>query len=134
VTTDNKKTDESRARNGEKNRRAVLGDAHVNRSQGSRTEFNGEWVDFITRYAWGDIWDRPGLDRKSRSIIVLSVTISLGRWEEFRLHTKAALNNGLTKNEIKEVLMQCAVYAGVPAANTAFHEAQKVFDEMEKTL
>jgi 4-carboxymuconolactone decarboxylase len=126
-------TDADRIRNGEKKRREVLGNAHVDRSMNSRTEFNGEWVDFITRTAWGDIWDRPGLDRKSRSIIVLSVTISLGRWEEFRLHTKAALNNGLTKDEIKEVLMQCAVYAGVPAANTAFHEAQKVFDELAKT-
>jgi 4-carboxymuconolactone decarboxylase len=126
------KTDASRALNGEKNRRKVLGDAHVNRSQGSRTEFNGEWVDFITRYAWGDIWDRPGLDYQKRSVIVLSVTTALGRWEEFRIHVKGAIHNGLTKEEIKEVLMQCAVYAGVPAANTAFHEAQKVFDEIEK--
>ena len=125
-------TDADRMRNGEKNRRQVLGDTHVDRSMNNRTAFNSEWVDFITRTAWGDIWDRPGLDRKSRSIIVLSVTIALGRWEEFRLHTKAAFNNGLTKDEIKEVLMQCAVYAGVPAANTAFHEAQKVFDEMDK--
>ncbi|MGL4636797.1 MAG: carboxymuconolactone decarboxylase family protein [Beijerinckiaceae bacterium] len=126
------KTDASRRENGEKNRRKVLGDAHVNRSQGSRTEFNAEWVDMITRYAWGDIWDRPGLDYQKRSVIVLSVTTALGRWEEFRIHVKGAINNGLTKDEIKEVLMQCAVYAGVPAANTAFHEAQKVFDEMEK--
>ncbi|MFM9975656.1 MAG: carboxymuconolactone decarboxylase family protein [Beijerinckiaceae bacterium] len=124
-------TDADRIRKGEKNRREVLGNAHVDRSMKNRTAFNAEWVDFITRTAWGDIWDRPGLDRKSRSIIVLAVTISLGRWEEFRLHAKAAFNNGLTKDEMKEVLMQCAVYAGVPAANTAFHEAQKVFDEME---
>jgi 4-carboxymuconolactone decarboxylase len=126
-------TDADRIRNGEKNRREVLGDAHVDRSMKNRTAFNGEWVDFITRTAWGDIWDRPGLDRKSRSIIVLAVTVSLGRWEEFRLHARAAFNNGLTRDELKEVLMQCAVYAGVPAANTAFHEAQKVFDEMAKT-
>ena len=125
-------TDADRMRNGERNRRQVLGDKHVDRSMNNRTAFNSEWVDFITRTAWGDIWERPGLDRKSRSIIVLSVTVALGRWEEFRLHTKAAVNNGLTKDEIKEVLMQCAVYAGVPAANTAFHEAQKVFDEMDK--
>jgi 4-carboxymuconolactone decarboxylase len=126
-------TDADRIRNGEKNRREVLGDAHVDRSMKNCTAFNAEWVDFITRTAWGDIWDRPGLDRKSRSIIVLAVTISLGRWEEFRLHARAAFNNGLTRDELKEVLMQCAVYAGVPAANTAFHEAQKVFDEMAKT-
>ena len=125
-------TDADRLSNGERNRRQVLGDAHVDRSMKSRTPFNAEWVDFITRTAWGDIWDRPGLDRKSRSIIVLSVTVALGRWEEFRLHAKAAFNNGLTKEELKEVLMQCAVYAGVPAANTAFHEAQKVLDEMGK--
>jgi 4-carboxymuconolactone decarboxylase len=123
-------SDAERLKQGEKNRRKVLSDAHVDRSKKSRTAFNGEWVDFITRYAWGDIWDRPGLDHRSRSIIVLSVATALGRWEEFRLHIKGALRNGLTRDEIKEVLMQCAVYAGVPAANTAFHEAQKVFDEV----
>jgi 4-carboxymuconolactone decarboxylase len=123
-------TDADRLKNGERNRRKVLGDAHVDRSMKGRTAFNGEWVDFITRTAWGDIWQRPGLDHRSRSIIVLSVATSLGRWEEFRIHVKGAIHNGLSKDEIKEVLMQCAVYAGVPAANTAFHEAQKVFDEM----
>ena len=125
-------TDAERIANGTKNRRKVLGDAHVDRSLKNRTDFNGEWVDFITRYAWGDIWDRPGLDYKKRSVVVLSVTTALGRWEEFRIHVKGAIHNGLTKDEIKEVLMQCAVYAGVPAANTAFHEAQKVFEEMDK--
>jgi 4-carboxymuconolactone decarboxylase len=125
-------TDADRIRNGEKNRRKVLGDAHVDRSLKGRTDFNGEWVDFITRTAWGDVWQRPGLDYKSRSIVVLSVATALGRWEEFRIHVKGAIHNGLTKDEIKEVLMQCAVYAGVPAANTAFHEAAKVFEEMEK--
>jgi 4-carboxymuconolactone decarboxylase len=125
-------TDAERRMNGEKNRRKVLGDAHVDRSIKGCTAFNGEWVDFITRVAWGDIWQRPGLDHKSRSIVVLSVATALGRWEEFRIHVKGAVNNGLTKDEIREVLMQCAVYAGVPAANTAFHEAQKVFDEMER--
>lgn len=125
-------TDADRIAAGEKNRRKVLGDAHVDRSLKGRTPFNAEWVDFITRTAWGDIWDRPGLDYRSRSIIVLSVATALGRWEEFRIHVKGAIHNGLSKDEIKEVLMQCAVYAGVPAANTAFHEAAKVFDEMEK--
>ena len=125
-------TDAERIANGTKNRRKVLGDAHVDRSLKSRTDFNGEWVDFITRYAWGDICDRPGLDYRKRSVVVLSVTTALGRWEEFRIHVKGAIHNGLTKDEIKEVLIQCAVYAGVPAANTAFHEAQKVFEEMDK--
>ncbi len=125
-------SDTDRLKHGEANRRRVLGDAHVDRSLKSRTDFNGEWVDFITRTAWGDVWNRPGLDYKSRSIIVLSVATALGRWEEFRIHVKGALHNGLTRDEIKEVLMHCAVYAGVPAANTAFHEAQKVFDEMSR--
>ena len=125
-------TDADRIAAGEKNRRKVLGDAHVDRSLKGRTAFNAEWVDFITRTAWGDIWARPGLDHRSRSIIVLSVATALGRWEEFRIHVKGAIHNGLGKDEIKEVLMQCAVYAGVPAANTAFHEAAKVFEEMEK--
>lgn len=123
--------DETRRRHGETNRRAVLGDAHVDRSLGSRNAFNAEWVDFITRYAWGEIWQRPGLERRARSIVVLSVATALGRWEEFRIHVKGALHNGLSREEIAEVLMQCAVYAGVPAANTAFHEAQKVFREID---
>ncbi len=125
-------TDADRIAAGEKNRRKVLGDAHVDRSLKGRTAFNAEWVDFITRTAWGDVWARPGLDYRSRSIIVLSVATALGRWEEFRIHVKGAINNGLSKDEIKEVLMQCAVYAGVPAANTAFHEAAKVFEEMDR--
>jgi len=116
---------------GERNRRRVLGDAHVDRSLKNRTAFNAEWIDFITRTAWGDIWDRPGLDYRSRSIVVLSVACALGRWEEFRIHVKGAINNGLTRDEIKEVLMQCAIYAGVPAANHAFAEAAKVFAEMD---
>jgi 4-carboxymuconolactone decarboxylase len=125
-------TDADRITNGERNRRKVLGDAHVDRSKNNRNDFNGEWVDFITRYAWGDVWDRPGLDWKKRSVVVLSITTALGRWEEFRIHVKGAVHNGLTRDEIKEVLIQCAIYAGVPAANTAFHEAQKVFDEMDR--
>lgn len=124
-------TDADRLAAGETNRRKVLGDAHVERSLKNRTAFNADWVDFITRTAWGDIWQRPGLDHRSRSIVVLCVATALGRWEEFRIHVKGAIHNGLSRDEIKEVLMQCAIYAGVPAANTAFHEAQKVFDEME---
>ncbi len=111
---------------GMKIRRAVLGDAHVDRSLANRTEFTSEFQDFITRYAWGEIWSRPGLDRKSRSCIVLAITISLGRWEEFRLHIKGAIHNGLSVDEIKEVIMQTAIYAGVPAANTAMHQAEEL--------
>lgn len=114
---------------GDKVRRAVLGDAHVDRSQKNRTDFNGEFVDFITRTAWNDIWTRPGLGRRERSLIVVAMMTALGRWEELKLHLKGALNNGVTPEEIKEVLLQAAVYAGVPAANTGFHIAGEVLKE-----
>ena len=114
---------------GDKVRRAVLGDAHVDRSQQNRTAFNGEFVDFITRTAWADIWTRPGLARRERSLIVVAMMTALGRWEELRLHLRGALNNGVTPEEIKEVLLQAAVYAGVPAANSAFHIAGEVLKE-----
>lgn len=114
---------------GDRTRRSVLGDAHVDRSQQNRTDFNGEFVDFITRTAWGEIWTRPGLARRERSLIVLAMMTALGRWEELKLHLKGALNNGVTPDEIKEVLLQAAVYAGVPAANTAFHIAADVLKE-----
>ncbi len=112
-------------------RRAVLGDAWVDHALAGKTAFSAEFQDFITRTAWGDIWTRPGLDRRMRSAIVLSTTVALGAWEEFRLHVRAALNNGLSRDEIKEVLMQCAIYAGVPRANHAFKEAQDVFKAMD---
>ena len=104
-------------------RRAVLGDAHVDRSITRRTPFNEEFQDLITRYAWGEIWTRPGLPRHSRSLITLALMIALNREEEFRMHVRAAFNNGVTQDEIKEVILQCAIYAGVPAANTAFQIA-----------
>jgi 4-carboxymuconolactone decarboxylase len=112
-------------------RRAVLGDAHVDRSLQNRNSFNEEFQDLITRYAWGEIWTRPGLSRHTRSLIVIATTIALNRTEEFRLHVRAALNNGVTREEIKEVLLQTAIYCGVPAANSAFHVAQAVFAEMD---
>ena len=111
-------------------RRAVLGDAHVDRSLAARDGFSGEFQDFITRYAWGEIWTRPGLERKTRSFLVLAMTASLGRWEEFRLHCRASFSNGVTTDDIKEVILQSAVYAGVPAANTAMKEAKEVFAEL----
>ena len=113
-------------------RRAVLGDAHVDRSIARRTPFNEEFQDLITRYAWGEIWTRPGLPRHSRSLITLALMIALNREEEFRMHVRAAFNNGVTQDEIKEVILQCAIYAGVPAANAAFHQAAQVFAEMEQ--
>ena len=114
-------------------RRAVLGDAHVDRSIARRTPFNEEFQDLITRYAWGEIWTRPGLPRHSRSLITLALMIALNREEEFRMHVRAAFNNGVTQDEIKEVILQCAIYAGVPAANSAFHQAAQVFAEMEQS-
>ena len=113
-------------------RRAVLGDAHVDRATAGITEFNREFQDLITRYAWGEIWTRPGLDRKTRSCMVLTAMMALGHWEEFRMHVRAAFNNGLTVDEIKEVILQAAIYCGVPVANHAFKEAAAVFDEMSK--
>ena len=113
-------------------RRAVLGDAHVDRSLQNRNSFNEEFQDLITRYAWGEIWTRPGLSRRTRSLIVLATTIALNRPEEFRMHVRAALNNGVTRDEIKEVLLQTAIYCGVPAANSAFHTAHAVFAEIDE--
>lgn len=112
-------------------RRAVLGEAYVDKASAGVTEFNRDWQEFITRTAWNDIWNRPGLVRRERSIIVLSIAASLGAWGEFRIHVRGALNNGLSRDEIKEVLMQTAIYAGVPATNHAFREAASVFAELE---
>ena len=116
---------------GMKVRRAVLGDAWVDRSLANITPFNKEFQEFITRTAWGDIWTRPGLDPRMRSVGVLSTTIALGAWDEFRLHVRAAINNGLTQDEIKEVIIQSAIYSGVPKANHAFKEAGDVLNEID---
>jgi 4-carboxymuconolactone decarboxylase len=110
-------------------RRAVLGDDWVDGPASRRNDFNREFQDLITRYAWGEIWTRPGLDRKTRSCMVLSMTIARGAWDEFRLHVRGALNNGLGRDEIKEVILQAAIYCGVPAANTAFHHAEAVLSD-----
>jgi len=118
---------------GMKVRRAVLGDAHVDKANASLTGFTGEFQDLITRYAWGEIWSRPGLDLKTRSCMVLTAMIALGHWDEFRLHLRAAVNNGLTGDEIKEVILQAAVYCGVPAANHAFKEAAAMLAEFGTT-
>jgi 4-carboxymuconolactone decarboxylase len=110
---------------GMKVRREVLGDAHVDRSLQNRDAFNEEFQDLITRYAWGEIWSRPGLPRQTRSMITLALMVALNRGEEFRMHVRAALSNGVTREEIKEVLLQCAIYCGVPAANSAFRAADE---------
>ncbi|MEV0480883.1 4-carboxymuconolactone decarboxylase [Streptomyces sp. NPDC050508] len=114
---------------GIKVRREVLGDAHVDRALAQADEFSGDFQDFITRYAWGEIWDRPGLDRRSRSCVTLTALVAGGHLDELAFHTRAALRNGLTPAEIKEVLLQAAVYCGVPAANSAFKVAQQVIRE-----
>jgi 4-carboxymuconolactone decarboxylase len=108
-------------------RREVLGNQHVDRAENNKDELTEEFQELITRYAWGEIWTRPGLERKTRSCITLAMMIALNREDEFKLHICAALNNGLSKDEIKEVILQSAIYAGVPAANSAFHWAQEVF-------
>jgi 4-carboxymuconolactone decarboxylase len=113
-------------------RRNVLGNAWVDRSITKQTDFNKEFLDLITRYAWGEIWTRPGFDEKTRRLIVLGSMVALGRWEEYRLHLRAALvEGGLKKEDIKELLLQQAIYCGVPAANTAFNEAAEVFAEID---
>ncbi|MGC2725149.1 MAG: 4-carboxymuconolactone decarboxylase [Candidatus Acidiferrales bacterium] len=123
--------DRERHSAGMKVRRAVLGDAHVDRAEANKTAFSEPFQELITRYAWGEIWSRPGLPRHTRSLLTLSMMIALNRGDEFRMHVRAALNNPVTREEIREVLLQSAIYCGVPAANTAFHIAQEVFAEID---
>jgi 4-carboxymuconolactone decarboxylase len=113
-------------------RREVLGDEHVDAAMGRATGFTADFQDFITRYAWGEVWSRPGLDRKTRSCITLTALMALGRIEELELHVRAALRNGLSEDEIKEVLLHGAVYCGVPAANSAFAAAGRVLAEQDE--
>ncbi|MCD6054266.1 MAG: 4-carboxymuconolactone decarboxylase [Rubrobacteraceae bacterium] len=117
---------------GMKVRREVLGDEHVDRAIGRTTEFTADFQDFITRYAWGEVWARPGLDRRTRSCITLTALVALGRLDELGLHVRAAVRNGLTEQEIGEVFLQTAVYCGVPAANSAYAVARRVLSECEK--
>jgi 4-carboxymuconolactone decarboxylase len=120
---------ESARERGMKVRREVLGDEHVDAAIERTTDFTADFQDLITRYAWGEIWTRPGLDRRTRSCITLTALVALGKVEELEMHVRAALRNGLTQDEIKEVLLQCAIYCGVPAANSAFAVAQRVLAE-----
>jgi 4-carboxymuconolactone decarboxylase len=108
-------------------RRAVLGDAYVDRSLENRTPLDEEFQDLITRYAWGEVWSRTGLPRHTRSLLTLAMLVALNRPDELRLHLRAAINNGVTRDEIKEALLQSAIYCGVPAANAAFRVAADVF-------
>ena len=113
-------------------RRSVLGDAHVDKTLANRNAFNEPFQDLLTRYAWGEIWSRPGLPKKTRSLLTLGLLVALNRGEEFRMHVKAALSIGVTREEIQELLLQSAIYCGVPAANAAFHAAEEVFESFDR--
>lgn len=115
-------------------RRAVLGDAHVDRSMRNTNDFNREYQDLIARYAWGEIWTRPGLPRETRSLITIALLVALNRPEELRMHIRAAFQNGVSRDQIKEVLLHATIYCGVPAANSAFHAAEAVLAEMDKKI
>ncbi len=124
-------SDEERYARGMRTRREVLGDAHVDRAEARKDGFTADFQDLITRYAWGDVWDRPGLDRRTRSCVTLTALVAGGHLDELAMHVRAALRNGLTPDEIGEVLLQTAIYCGVPAANSAFAVAQRVLGEQE---
>jgi len=113
-------------------RRDVLGNAYVDGALSRRNDFNADFQDLITRYAWGEIWTRPGLDQRARRMLVLAMMVALGQEEEFKLHLRAGIENGLSKQDVKEVLLQAAIYCGLPAANRAFRAAEDVFSALER--
>jgi 4-carboxymuconolactone decarboxylase len=126
--------DRERQKNGMARRRKVLGDTWVDRANANKTPFNEEFQDLITRYAWGEIWTRPHFDDRTRRILVIGSMIALGQWDEFRLHVRAALaEGGFSADDIKEIILQQAVYCGIPAANHAFKEAGEVITEVGKS-
>jgi 4-carboxymuconolactone decarboxylase len=121
--------EKERYHNGLETRREVLGKEHVDRAQANLSEFNAPFQEFITRYAWGEIWQRAGLTRRERSLITLAMLVALNREPEFRMHVRAALNNGVTTEEIREVLIHAGIYCGLPAANAAIQAAEQVIKE-----
>ena len=121
--------EKERYHKGLETRREVLGKEHVDRAQANLTEFNAPFQEFITRYAWGEIWERAGLTRRERSLITLAMLVALNREPEFRMHIRAALNNGVTTEEIREVLIHSGIYCGLPAANAAIQAAEQVIKE-----
>jgi len=126
---DNERYDRGMAR-----RRKVLGNAWVDRANARKTPFNEEFQNFITRYAWGEVWTRPHLDERTRRVLVIGTMLAIDKWEEFRMHVRAALvEGGFTADDIKEIIMQQAIYCGVPAANHAFKEAGEIIAELEKS-
>ena len=123
---------EDRFQRGKKIREQVLGQAHAARGAKNRTPFNAEFQDFLMEYAWGEIWSRPGLDHKTRSMITIAMLVGMGKLDELKLHFRATRNTGVSRDEVKEILMHSAIYAGVPAAFGAFQIAAQIFDEMDK--
>jgi 4-carboxymuconolactone decarboxylase len=124
--------DEERYQRGKKVREAVLGPAHASRTAKNRTPFNADFQDFLMEYAWGEIWSRDGLDMKQRSMLTIAMLVSMGRLDELKLHIRATRNTGVTREEVKEIMMHAAIYAGVPLAFGAFQIAAQLFDEMDK--
>ena len=125
--------EKERFEKGRQTRCEVLGNEHVQRAEAKLTEFNRPFQEFITRYAWGEVWERPGLTRRERSLITLAMLVALNREPEFRMHIRAALNNGVTVEEIRELLIHSGIYCGLPAANSAIHAAEEVIaEEMQK--
>lgn len=122
--------DDNKFEDGMKIRRAVLGDAHVDRAEANKTPFDADFQRFITESAWGSVWTRPGLDRRTRHLITLAMLAVLGKEHELAMHIRATLNTGVTQEELKEVFLQVAIYAGVPSANTAFSVAKRVYAEL----
>lgn len=122
--------DEQRYEQGIKVRTEVLGEKHVNRSIANLNDFNADFQNFISRFAWGEVWSRPGLPRHTRSLVTIAILLSLGREDELRMHLRACFNNGVTKDELKELILHCSLYAGLPAANAAMHMAEEVFADL----
>lgn len=122
--------DEQRYEQGIKVRTEVLGEKHVNRSIENLNDFNADFQNFISRFAWGEVWSRPGLPRHTRSLVTIAILLSLGREDELRMHLRACFNNGVTKDELKELILHCSLYAGLPAANAAMHMAEEIFADL----
>ncbi|MEB4801863.1 4-carboxymuconolactone decarboxylase [Acinetobacter soli] len=122
--------DDDRYKQGIEVRTAVLGEKHVNRSIENLNDFNEDFQNFISRFAWGEVWSRPGLPRHTRSLVTIAVLLALGREDELRMHLRACFNNGVTKDELKELILHCSLYAGLPASNAAMYMAEQVFEEL----
>ncbi|MEB3766413.1 4-carboxymuconolactone decarboxylase [Acinetobacter sp. MD2] len=122
--------DEQRYQQGIQVRSEVLGEAHVHRSLENLNDFNDDFQNFISRFAWGEVWSRPGLPRHTRSLVTIAILLGLGREAELRMHLRACFNNGVSKDELKELILHCSLYAGLPAANAAMHMAEEVFQDL----